>query len=85
MFAPYDSSAVKKLTITIDEEMVRWAKLEAARKGTSVSRLLGEVLNEKMLRDRGYESARVRYLHREPTGLKKIGSQYPKRNEIHER
>lgn len=45
------------LTITTDEETLRWARMEAARRNTSVSRLVGELLAEKMRHDDAYERA----------------------------
>jgi hypothetical protein len=34
------------VTITLEEEVVSWAQLEAARRGTSVPRLLAELLKQ---------------------------------------
>lgn len=36
------------MTVTLHEDVAQWARIEAARRDTSVSRLLGELLNEKM-------------------------------------
>lgn len=48
------------LTLRIDAELVREAKILAARRGSSVSRLVAEQLEELTRRDRAYESARRR-------------------------
>jgi hypothetical protein len=45
------------LTITADEETLRWARIEAARRNTSVARLVGELLRVEMHRERSYEQA----------------------------
>ena len=34
---------LRNVTVTLEEEVARWARLEAARNDTSVSRLLGDV------------------------------------------
>jgi len=40
---------MKNVTITLEEEVARWARIMAAKENTSVSRLVGELLREKML------------------------------------
>ena len=39
---------LRNVTVTLEEEVAKWARIEAARRDTSVSRLLGELLKEKM-------------------------------------
>ena len=34
--------------MTLEEDVARWARIEAARRDTSVSRLLGELIKERM-------------------------------------
>jgi hypothetical protein len=34
--------------VTLEEDVAEWARIEAARRDTSVSRLLGELLKERM-------------------------------------
>jgi hypothetical protein len=36
------------VTVTLEEDVAQWARIEAARRDTSVSRLLGELLKERM-------------------------------------
>ncbi len=48
---------MKNVTITMDDSVAEWARLEAARRNTSVSRLVGELLAEKMRRSDSYERA----------------------------
>jgi hypothetical protein len=38
---------LRNVTVTLEEDVARWARLEAARRDTSVSRLLGELLKER--------------------------------------
>ena len=42
------SNRLRNVTVTLEEEVAQWARIEAARKDTSVSRLLGELLKERM-------------------------------------
>ncbi len=48
---------MKNVTVTMEDSVAEWARLDAARRNTSVSRLLGELLAEKMRRTDTYERA----------------------------
>lgn len=48
---------MKNVTVTMEDSVAEWARLEAARRNTSVSRLVGELLAEKMRRTDTYERA----------------------------
>lgn len=48
---------MKNVTITMEDHVADWARLEAARRNTSMSRLVGEMLAEKMRRNDAYERA----------------------------
>ena len=74
---------LKNVTITLETDVARWARLEAARRETSVSRLLGELLKQRMLEEDGYESAMRRSLARKP--FPKTGGRYLTREEVHDR
>jgi hypothetical protein len=39
---------LRNVTVTLEEDVAQWARIEAARRDTSVSRLLGAVLRERM-------------------------------------
>lgn len=73
---------MKNVTITMDDDVAEWARIEAARRNTSVSRLVGEMLAEKMRSDDAYERAMNEWLHREPA-YASDGSPYPKRDETY--
>lgn len=75
---------MRNVTITLDEEVARWARIYAAREDTSVSRLLGEMLKERMRREERYGEAADRFLSRPAVKLKTRG-RYPTREEVHER
>lgn len=76
---------MKNVTITLDEEVARWARIRAAERETSLSRLVGEMLCEKMHEEENYEKAMRKYLSGSPRMLKKVGAKYPAREELHER
>ena len=76
---------MRNVTITLDEEVARWARVRAAERNTSVSRLVGEMLRETMHREEEYGLAMQRYLGRAPTVLSEAGRGYPRRDELHER
>ena len=42
------SHRLRNVTVTLEEDVAQWARIEAARQDTSVSRLLGELLKERM-------------------------------------
>lgn len=71
------------MTITVEEHVARWARLEAARKDTSVSRLVGEMLKERMGEEDEYEKAMRGALARKP--LFRSEGKRPTREELHDR
>jgi hypothetical protein len=38
---------LRNITITVDEDVARWARIEAAKEDSNVSRLVGEMLRER--------------------------------------
>jgi hypothetical protein len=75
--------SLRNVTVTLEEGVARWARLEAARQETSVSRLLGGVLKQRMLEEDGYEQAMRRALARKP--FPKATGRYLSREEAHDR
>jgi plasmid stability protein len=75
---------MKNVTITLDEEVARWARIRAAELNTSVSRLVGEMLQEKMQAEQDYLLAMEQYLAKKPRPLKPAGAAYPRRQELYE-
>ena len=76
-------SQLRNVTVTLEEDVAQWARIEAARRDTSVSRLLGELLKERMAAQDNYEQAMRRALRRKPF-LKSPG-RYLTREEAHDR
>lgn len=75
---------MKNITITVDEEVARWARIWAARHDTSVSRLVGRVLRTLMQQERGYDAAMAQFFERSPVNFVHEGA-YPSRDELHDR
>lgn len=73
---------MKNVTVSMEDSVADWARMEAARRNTSVSRLLGELLAEKMRHDDAYERAMNDWLGRKRT-WKSDGAAYPKRDELY--
>jgi plasmid stability protein len=78
-------SAMKNVTITLDEQTAAWARVYAAQHGKSVSRLIGEMLRERMQERRAYDEAMQCYLGKQPVRLKSGNAGYPKREELYDR
>ena len=81
----HSSRVMKNMTITLEEKVVRWARIRAAEKNTSVSRLVGGLLQEKMQNEEKYLIAMQQYLSHPPRKLKKSATKYPPREELHDR
>jgi hypothetical protein len=75
---------VKNVTVTLDEETARWARVEAARRDMSLSSLLREVLERAKAAHESYPQAMHRFRTRPPVPLKGRG-RYPSREELHDR
>jgi hypothetical protein len=74
---------LRNVTVTLQEDVAQWARIEAARRDTSVSRLLGDLLKERMSAQNNYERAMRRALRRKP--FLKSADRYLTRQEAHDR
>ena len=74
---------LRNITITLEENVARWARIEAATKDTSVSRFLADLLKERMIETDNYEAAKRRALARKP--FLKTDGRYLTREEVHDR
>jgi hypothetical protein len=74
---------LRNVTLTLEETVARWARVEAARRDLSVSRFLASILEERMKESEQYESAMLRALARKP--FLKSDGRYPSREEVHDR
>src|ERR1700689_1321488 len=82
VFVP-SRNRLRNVTVTLEENVARWARVEAARRDTSVSRLLGALLKERMSAQDGYEKAMRRALGRKP--FLRSDGRYLTREEAHDR
>jgi len=73
----------RRLTAALEEYAAQWARIVAARRNTSVSRFLRELLKERMSAQNNYKQAMRRALQRRPF-LKSTGSCLS-REEVHDR
>jgi hypothetical protein len=82
---------MKNVTVTLDDETARWARMHAAEQNQSLSRFLGELLSRTMRESHAYEAAMRRYLSRTPSrpegGAEQGGKadDYPSRQDLYDR
>ncbi len=74
---------MKNVTVTLDEETARWARIEAAHRDMSVSSLIRLLLRERMGGQAAYAGAMERYLSR--PGRRLSRGTYPRREDLHDR
>jgi hypothetical protein len=75
---------MKNVTVSLDERIARWARVEAAKRDISLSAFLREMLERAKAAQESYPGAMRRYQSRPPVQLKDRG-RYPSREELHER
>jgi hypothetical protein len=75
---------MKNITITLKEDVARWLRTWAAEHDTSVSRFVGQLVEQQMNAERQYPQSKQSFLARQPQPLKRSGA-YPSREEVHER
>lgn len=73
------------ITLKLDAELIREARVIAAREGTSVSQMMADMLEERVRRDRAYEKARRRALSRLRQAPDLQWSRPATRDELYER
>ncbi len=74
---------MRNVTISMEEKVARWVRLEAARRDLSVSRFLADLVRKQMLSERRYRQALRSALARKP--FLKTEGRYLSREELHER
>jgi hypothetical protein len=76
---------MKNITVTLDARTAAWARVHAAKRNISVSRLLGEMLQRQMRESHEYDEAMRRFLAKQPVRLKSRRQRFPTRDELHDR
>ena len=84
---PWNTEPVfmRNITVTLDDETARWARIEAAKREMSVSRFIRDTLRERMGGQAAYEGAMDRYLSGKTAPLRRDTRPYPAREELHDR
>ncbi len=75
----------RNVTVTLREDVARWARIKAAEQDTSVSRMLGDLLEAQMKHDEEYDRAMERFLSTPARRLRTDATPYPERGSLHER
>lgn len=75
---------MKNVTITVDEPDLEWVRVEAAKRGTSVSRLVGGFITDMRRRDDAYVRAYEAWRSDTRTWVSD-DSPYPTRERLYER
>jgi hypothetical protein len=75
----------QNITVQLDQETIRRAKVIAAQRGTSVSQLLAGTIAEMVREEDRYEAARSRAVELLRRGLHLGGKIRSTRDELHER
>ncbi len=68
---------MKNITITVSEDVARWARVYAAEHETSISRMISDTLREKMASDSSYARSMERFFSKNPVNLRDGGEHYP--------
>ena len=74
---------LRNITLTLEEKVARWARIEAAKEDVSVSRFLAGILKQRMAAQDDYAKAMRRALARKP--FLKTDGRYLSREEAHDR
>lgn len=74
---------MRNLTISMDDKVAQWVRIEAARRDMSVSRFLAELARRQMFSEQRYRKALRSAMARKP--FLKTDGRYLSRDELHER
>ena len=72
---------MKNVTITVEDATLEWVRIEAAKRNTSVSRLVGEMLTDKMQFDDAYARAQREWVA-DTSSFSSGGKAYPQREVV---
>lgn len=75
----------QNLTVQLDAQTIRKARVLAAERGTSISKLVSEQIERMVLESREYTEARRRALALLDSGFHLGGGALPKRDELYDR
>ena len=75
---------MENVTLTLDDEVTRWAQSRAKEMGASLAQFLEKLLRDQACEDEVYKAAMERYFSRSPTRISETG-EYPRREELYDR
>ena len=76
---------MKHITITIEDEVARWAESATAKTDTSVSDFMRQLLERRMREDAEYEAAERRFMSVRPYPLGDGKTGLPAREALYDR
>jgi hypothetical protein len=76
---------MKNITVTLDDETAKWVRVKAAEQNKSMSRFLGDLLQQHMKDRTAYQRAMEQWQSKQPYVLRAPGEALPTRDEIHDR
>jgi len=79
------AAELKNVTVTLDEETLARARVQAAERGMSLSRYIGEVLRQQGAKGDPYVEAYRAWLAQKPLQFKDPGKKLPTREDLYDR
>ena len=76
---------MKRITITLPDDLARWLRIRAAKDDRSVSGWVAQLLAEARRRDDGYEVAMKQFLAMKPQRMEWGDGRRPTREELYDR
>ncbi|MDE2665183.1 MAG: hypothetical protein OXI69_03435 [Acidobacteriota bacterium] len=76
---------MKKVTVTLPEDLAHWLRIKAAKDDLSVSRWLAELLERMRRQEDRYEASMQRYLAMKPRKIDWPSDRRPTRKELYDR
>lgn len=81
----HEDRDVRKVTISLDEETVRWARVQAAECDQSLSRYVAALLERERDSSDDYEAAMDRFFARPTYPIRDPAQPLPRRDELYDR
>ena len=76
---------MRRVTITLPDDLARWLRVRAAKDDRNVSRWLADLLAEMRRREDEYDIAMKRFLAIKPRRMEWIDDRRPTREELYDR
>ena len=74
---------LRNVTITLEENVARWARIKAAEEDSSVSQLVGDMLRQHMQQRARFDRARREFRRLDSSVIS--DGRYPRREDLHDR